>query len=290
MMRGDEAPPLLIRPFDSLEEYEECVNFQEEVWGDGFSERIPAAMLIIANRIGGLAAGAFSPQGEMRGFVFGLTGLQDGKLVHWSDMLAVRNEMRDQGLGTRMKHYQRELLLSRGVERMFWTFDPLQSRNAYVNFRKLGIVSREYVRDMYGETGSPLHGGLGTDRLVATWPMDSERVKARMANEDLPPARDEWASLPWALKGEEGGELPVPGSPNLSLEDPSLLVSIPREIGVLMAGDPGLALQWRASTREVLQWYLAEGYEVTELLLDKELSHYLLTLTDDSKGVHEEDV
>jgi len=38
---------------------------------------------------------------------------------------------------------------------MHWTFDPLQSRNAYLNFAKLGIIVREYAADMYGETDSP---------------------------------------------------------------------------------------------------------------------------------------
>jgi chorismate synthase len=284
MARGQGAQPLLMRPFQSLEEYEACVGFQEEVWGDGFSERIPAAMLIIANRIGGLSAGAFGPEGEMLGFVFGLTGVQEGDLVHWSDMLAVRDHLRDQGVGTKLKHYQREFLLEKGVKRMFWTFDPLQSRNAYVNFRKLGITSGEYVRDMYGETGSPLHGGLGTDRLVATWEMDSHRVKGRLADRDLPPAREEWSSLPFALRGEVGGDHPIPGVPDLSCSDPDLLISFPREIGVLMRTDPGLALEWRTSTRGALEGYLAKGYEVRELFLDNELSHYLLTQRGDSLG------
>ena len=163
-----------IRPFASRSEYEACTDLQEEVWGRGFSEKVSAAILMIANKIGGLAAGAFDEEGVLKGFVFGITGVMDGKLVHWSDMLAVRDGERDMGLGTRLKQYQREVLLGRGVSEMRWTFDPLQGRNAYVNFSKLGIVAREYAQDMYGETDSPLHRGVGTDRLVATWTMDQE--------------------------------------------------------------------------------------------------------------------
>jgi chorismate synthase len=288
MTTSEHPEPILLRPFASPEEYEACVEFQEEIWGEGFSERIPAAMLIIANRIGGLAAGAFAPDGEMLGFVFGLTGVQEGHLVHWSDMLAVRGHLRDQGLGTRLKHYQREFLLEKGVRRMFWTFDPLQSRNAYLNFRKLGIVAREYVRDMYGDTGSPLHGGLGTDRLVATWEMDSARVANRMAGRERPPGEAEWSSLPWALKGEVRGEFPTPGRPDLTLTSTRVLLSIPRDIGPLMIGDPGLALEWRGATREALQSYLAQGYEVRELLPRKQLSHYLLARPVASPGANEE--
>ena len=292
MNDGDLFQPLLIRPFSSLEEYEACAAFQEEVWGEGFSEKVSGAILMIANRIGGLSAGAFDQEGRLQGFVFGLTGVEDGRLVHWSDMLAVRNHLRDQGLGTRLKEYQREVLLGRGVGRMYWTFDPLQSRNAYVNFCKLGITSREYVRDMYGETGSPLHGGLGTDRLVATWEMASTRVEGRMSGEDLPPAREDWVDLPVALGGEKGGEFPVPGTPVLVLDEPSIRLSIPRRMDALMEYDPALALRWREATREALLHYLKSGYQVTELVPDGDLSHYLLetaSLSEESSWKKEEE-
>ena len=54
---------------------------------------------MIANRLGGLAAGAFDEAGDLQGFVFGLTGVMDGKLVHWSDMLAVRDGGKGPGSG-----------------------------------------------------------------------------------------------------------------------------------------------------------------------------------------------
>jgi chorismate synthase len=275
---GEAFQDILIRPFSSLEEYEACVAFQEEVWGEGFSERVSAAILMVANRLGGLSVGAFNSDGKLEGFVFGLTGVQGEELVHWSDMLAVRTPSRDRGLGTRLKIYQRETLLARGVSRMFWTFDPLQSRNAYVNFRKLGIVSREYVRDMYGETGSPLHGGVGTDRLVALWEMDSPRVRERLAGGEPPEAGEEWVGLPRALEGRVEGLFPRPTDPDLSLSPNKLLVAIPREMEGLMREDPPLAIRWREATREALQEYLGRGYEVRELFPDGPLSQYLLCL------------
>ncbi|NIP92192.1 MAG: acetyltransferase, partial [Gemmatimonadetes bacterium] len=64
------------------------------------------------------------------------------------------------------------------VTRMYWTFDPLESRNAYLNLSRLGAVVREYAPDMYGVSDSPLHRGLGTDRFVVTWELDTARVQA----------------------------------------------------------------------------------------------------------------
>ena len=267
---------LVIRPFASQEDYEACTAFQEEIWGVGFNERVSAAILMVANRIGGLSAGAFDEERVLQGFVFGLTGVEDGELVHWSDMLAVRAGLRDRGLGTRLKHYQRDILLSRGIRRMRWTFDPLQSRNAYVNLAKLGIVTGEYVRDMYGDTGSPLHRGIGTDRLVAFWEMDSDRVTRRLGGLDSPPDVSTLAALPMVIPTGDEGSNPVPEEPALGLNDPALLLTIPGEIDPIVAEDTGLAIRWREVTRSAFLHYFSRGYRATELFPQGRVSHYLL--------------
>lgn len=268
---------LVIRPFAKQEEYQACTAFQEEIWGVGFNERVSAAILKVANRIGGLSAGAFDVEGRLQGFVFGLTGIEDGTLVHWSDMLAVRSGLRDQGLGTRLKHYQRDVLLPRGVRRMRWTFDPLQSRNAYVNLAKLGIVTGEYVRDMYGDTGSPLHRGVGTDRLVALWEMDSDRVVRCLGGGDRLPGVPALEELPRVIPAETGGSHPVPGTPLLELEGPGVLLTIPGDIDAMVAEDMALAVRWREATRSAFLHYFSRGYQATGLIPQGPLSHYILT-------------
>ncbi len=265
-----------IRPLAGVEEYRACVALQEEVWGKGFSERVPSAILMIANRLGGLSAGAFDPEGRLVGFVFGLTGIEGGEPVHWSDMLAVRPGLRDTGLGTRLKAYQREVLLARGVRRMYWTFDPLQSRNAYLNLAKLGIVVREYLRDLYGQTDSPLHRGIGTDRLLALWLMDTPRVAARLAGEERGAGAEALEEAEPILEVRVSGSDPVPGRVDRELSGPLLSLAIPGDVGELMARDLALAVRWREATREAFLAYLPRGYEVRELVRAGALSHYLL--------------
>ena len=139
-----------IRPLQSMSEYRECVKLQEEIWGCGFSERVPIAILKVSQRLGGVVAGAYDWDGTLAGFVFGMTGWEEGKAVHWSDMLAVRPEMRGTGVGRRLKEFQRQQLLAMGVDLMYWTFEPLESRNAYLNVARLGVVVKrirpEHVR------------------------------------------------------------------------------------------------------------------------------------------------
>jgi predicted GNAT superfamily acetyltransferase len=267
-----------IRPFRDIEELRACVALQEETWGHGFSERVAPAILKVSQILGGIAAGAYDPHEKLTGFVFGMTGVKDGEIVHWSDMLAVRRGVRDTGLGKQLKAYQRQALLERGIETMFWTFDPLQSRNAYLNFSKLGIVAREYARDMYGQTDSPLHRGIGTDRLIALWLLTSPRVERRVSGVErgLEPA--DVSDDPQALgAAQTSHELVRPGDLVLDLDAPRVRVAIPADISNLMAHSTDLAVAWREATRAALTHYLDRGYEVQELVRCGRTSEYLLS-------------
>ena len=110
------ADGTVIRPLATHGERADAVRLQEDTWGVGFTERVPAAILMVGTKIGGVSAGAFTPDGQLLGFVFGLTGLRDGRLVHWSDMLAVRPEAQRRGLGAALKWYQRDCCRTIGVD------------------------------------------------------------------------------------------------------------------------------------------------------------------------------
>ena len=278
MLAGQEASSHIIRPFETMQEFHDCVELQEQTWGRGFSERVPTAILKVSQILGGVAAGAYSEDGDLEGFVFGMTGIKDGEPVHWSDMLAVTEHARDSGLGTQLKVYQREQVLALSVEKMLWTFDPLQSRNAHLNFAKLGIVVREYVENMYGETDSPLHRGVGTDRLIALWELNSIRASGRLAGSKPPVQPPEGASQVLSETGRHS--LPEPGVPDLGSKEKEVLVAIPSDIVQVMDLDISLARRWREATREVLVHYMSKGYEVHEIFWGERTSDYLLVQPD----------
>jgi len=182
----------VIRDLAHQRELAEAVRIQDETWGEGFTERVPVAILLVAQKIGGVSAGAFAPDGRLLGFVFGMTGVRNGRLVHWSDMLAVRLEAQGRHLGEALKQYQRDRCREGGVETIFWTFDPFVARNAHLNLNRLGAVVEEFVPDMYGtDTQSRVHGALGTDRFVVSWPVRATRVATfeRSARPASTPAR-----------------------------------------------------------------------------------------------------
>lgn len=267
---------ITIRPMNSIEEFKECVRLQEATWGEGFSERVPPAILNVGQRLGGVSSGAYNADGELVGFVFGLTGLRDGELVHWSDMLAVRPGLRDSGLGRRLKSYQRDEVLSRGVRRMHWTFDPLQARNAHLNLTRLGAVIREYEENMYGDTDSPLHAGIGTDRFIALWQLDSERVDQRLSASGPEPWAADGSEAPAALAADADGRHPTPSAPSVRPGNDRVRIAIPSDVGAIMEDDLPLAVAWRHATRAAFSHYLNAGYEVCEFQRGDRVSEYLL--------------
>ncbi len=265
-----------IRRIHTIDEFKACVALQKEVWGTDFSEVVPAAILWAAQEVGGITAGAFDAEGHLAGLVFGLTGVQDGRLVHWSDLLAVRPGLRDRGLGVRLKRFQRDELLRLGVGVVCWTFDPLEAKNAYINFARLGVVAQEYHPDLYGRTDSPLHHGIGTDRLIAMWEIDGARVRRRLDGDEPPPTADDVAGVPIVNEPRSGPHGLECLEPDLGLDAECVRITIPADIQALKARSPERAAEWRARTRAAFLAYFGRGYRAVDVVRQGEWSSYVL--------------
>jgi predicted GNAT superfamily acetyltransferase len=252
------ADGIVIRRVETQAEYEECVRIQDETWGADFNERVPSTIFRVSQYLGGVTAAAFAPApGGMLGFVFGMTGVQEGRLVHWSDLLAVRPEARDRGIGRRLKLFQRSLVLPLGVTRMLWTFDPLVARNAQLNLNGLGATVVEYVPDMYGvDTGSALHSAVGTDRFIVSWDLSTApRVPANDHGLASPP--------PTRLVVNREDQVGQPPTVHPTDQFPEVYIAVPGDIQQVIAAAPDLARAWRDTTREAFLGYLQRGYRVS---------------------------
>jgi predicted GNAT superfamily acetyltransferase len=314
----------VVRLLHTPAELERCVAFQRLIWGDDFAEVVPAAILMVATRTGGVVAGAFDApgqaadsdadalhsaapgefrggngdgdgDGDMIGFVFGITGFTDGAPLHWSDMLAVHPARRGTGVGRALKQFQRTVLLDRGITHVRWTFDPLEARNAHLNFNRLGVTAREYVRDLYGASTSPLHRGLPTDRLIVDWQLDGARVRQRMdgagpgadaaARALADPAADPSAGAGTPSAEAQTGTprsmvVNLPGAPlRLDLDDSTIRIRIPGDVQRLKAADIEAARAWRAATRAAFEHYFARGYTAVSVEGDGDGAAYLLERT-----------
>lgn len=167
--------PITIRRCTEFVELQACMAMQKEVWQFEDADLVPLRMFVVAQKIGGQVIGAFDGK-ELVGFLLAIPGSRSGCSYLHSHMLAVREQYRNLGLGQRLKWFQREDAVGRKFDLIEWTFDPLEIKNAHLNIVKLGAIARRYNPNQYGTTSSPLHGGLPTDRLVAEWWLQSQRV------------------------------------------------------------------------------------------------------------------
>lgn len=237
---------LILRPFAGSADYRACLEIQNTVWGfEDPHECIPPVMMKISAQVGAVGIGAFEESGRMVGFNWGLSGVRRGGLVHWSHMLAVLPEVRDHGLGQRLKLRQREEVLRLGIDRVHWTFDSLEAKNAHLNFNRLGAVAQEYERDFYGSgDASHLHRGQGTDRLIVTWQLRSDRVESALERR-LPGDLERFARLPIANEVAE---------PHLPAR-----VEVPADIQALKSREPEAGMRWRQATRRCFEPLFAQG-------------------------------
>lgn len=253
---------LSIRRVRTVAEYAACEESQIEAWRMADArEVVPLHMLVAAQDSGGLVLGAFDGD-EMVGFVFGIAALSDsGRPQHYSHLLAVRPTHRDRGIGWQLKVAQREAVLAQGLDCILWTYDPLESRNAYLNVARLGVICRAYKRDLYGPMADGLNAGLPSDRFKVEWPIDTDRVARRLAGE---PGAEAPEVTPVHITRRTVAGFRAPGEPALDLDAPAIEVEIPADYQAIKAADPELALAWRLATRAMFEHYFARGYTVVE--------------------------
>ena len=178
---------ILIRAPRNVHEMNLGVDLQKQVWGYSEIETVPDQIFIVAQESGGQVLLAFD-QSKPVGFALAFAAMHHGSAYLHSHMVAVIPEYQDRGVGRLLKFAQRDDAISRGIDLIEWTFDPLQLRNAHFNLVRLGAVIRRYIPNFYGYTSSPLHAGLPTDRLVAQWWIQSARVQQVLSGKRRPPA------------------------------------------------------------------------------------------------------
>ncbi|GAA6200191.1 GNAT family N-acetyltransferase [Aquicoccus sp. SU-CL01552] len=222
---------VVLRELDGVAELKHAEQFQKLVWGEDDPSDNSDLMLAIQHE-GGLVAGAFE-DGRMLGFLFGFPTSQPH--VQHSHRLAVHPDSRGLGLGERLKWFQRDWCLKRGITLVRWTFDPLRRINAGLNIARLGGSAETYYEDYYGEMPG-INAGVPSDRLLVDWDLTAPRV----------------VSL------AQGSQTRQPNP----TED-GLRVEIPRDLDNLLASDPARAVSERLRVRKAVTSAFAKGHKIT---------------------------
>lgn len=240
-------------------------DLQIDVWGFDAREAVPAAHFRAVQHVGGMVLGAYS-EGRLVGFAYGFPALphdawEHGVGIH-SHMVGVGRGRQGAGVGRALKWAQRDWCLENGITWMSWTFDPIQARNARLNFHHLGARSHEYLIDFYGIMPGSLGGNLTSDRLLVFWDLRLRDVAERAERYavGLSPEPGPVGSAPWTLqRGPNGDPLPVAAPEDAT----SLRVAVPEHANRLLQEDPPAAARWRMAVREAMAPAIADGFSVT---------------------------
>lgn len=236
-----------------IDELNEAVALQQNVWELSDADVCPSHMWVTAQDTGGHVLGVRNEKGELVGFAVGFGGydLEEGHPFVLSDMAAVRPESRDLNIGYNLKLAQALHVSRQGIEEIRWTYDPLRSRNAYLNLSKLGAVATRFYIDKYGNS---LAGGQNadiTDRFLARWFINHPRARDAFINGRLP---------------LELSSMQVVGQDHMP-EDPRVAVEIPTDIESLTPDDR-IAEQRRF--RSIASVYVVDrGYRGVDYILEE---------------------
>ena len=240
---------MVIRQASSHPDLDEVTRIQREVWHVEDIDIAGRIQLRASQHAGGSVLVAETDGGIIEGFAYAFPAYEHGEAFWHSDMLAVRPRSRGTKVGQALKWAQREHALRKGITRITWTFDPMQAGNAHLNLKLLGATVRAYLSDFYGVTSSALHHGLPTDRLLASWDLQSPRVRALSCGEPEGPGPDQ------------------------------ARVAIPAAWNDLVARDPERACNEQRRVAEEFKAAFAQGLVVTGF--DKASTSYALSRAED---------
>jgi predicted GNAT superfamily acetyltransferase len=238
---------ILIRHCHGIEEFEACVRVERQVWKSKEIDVVPIPLFVVAAETGGQVLGAYQGT-NLVGFTLAIAGWRSGKPFLHSHMTAVLDGYRDRGIGRRLKLFQRDDALARGISLVEWTFDPFIIKNAYFNFMLLGAIACRYLPNAYGITTSPLNGHLPTDRLIAEWHLLSDRVRCVLAGKQA----------------------------NTAISKKTVRIAVPSNFEDMSIADPSCAIRWQADVRARFSKWLALGYTATAVRPTKTGMEYIL--------------
>ncbi|WP_231603375.1 GNAT family N-acetyltransferase [Bacillus sp. FJAT-27231] len=257
-----------IRLFNDRTDFEKMQQLEKDTWG---MEPLPIHQTLTAHKNGGLLLGAFQ-ENRLIGFSYGFAGFANGSAYLCSHMLGIHPDYQKQGIGEALKQAQKQEAACLGYKQVTWTFDPLESVNAYLNLTKLKAVCSTYEVNCYGKMEDGLNAGLPTDRLKVDWWIQSDYVNHSFAFSEE------------KAKVFADYEKTREGFPKISLHHPeylegeeALIVPIPKKFQEIKKHSFDLALDWRMNIRTIFLQLFTNGYTAVKLIQrpDEPVNHYL---------------
>ncbi|PLR95762.1 GNAT family N-acetyltransferase [Bacillus sp. T33-2] len=260
-----------IRSIDTIDGLKNIQQLETRVWD---MDSIPIHQTFTALKNGGIILGAYD-KGKMIGFLYSFPGFRNGFTYLCSHMLGISPDYRKSGIGEMLKLRQKELAAEMGYSLIVWTYDPLESVNAYLNLHKLGGIAAEYHENYYQAMDDGLNQGLPTDRFIVDWWIGSPH--ANVKNEKTIEWEPDLNLIETSISKNHFQMAQKAHTRKVSDGRDCYFVPIPENIQAIKKADPRAALDWRLKTRETIQLLISKGYIATDVFRRKEeqLSYYV---------------
>lgn len=260
-----------LKEFTTLNDLEKLQVLERQVWK---MEPLPIHQTLTVLKNGGIIIGAFQ-NSELIGFSYSFPGYKEEKLYLCSHMLGIHPEFQNKGIGFLLKQKQKEVAITRGYDLIIWTFDPLESRNAFLNTHKLGGRATAYLRDHYGELPDSLNAGIPSDRFHLEW-----KIKESKNKEEYQPV-DDGLIANVRTRGDGLVEINSIELDKLFLNRDLFFVPIPKAFQLIKKRDMGLAKEWRLKTRDIFETLFSQGLVLIDVTQQKneQICHYVFTKT-----------
>ncbi|WP_010531823.1 GNAT family N-acetyltransferase [Lentibacillus jeotgali] len=255
---------ITIKSLSTMAELHAMQKVESAVW---HMDPVPDHQTFTALKNGGILLGAYDGD-KMVGFLYSFPGFKDSTSYLCSHMMGILPAYQTSGAGVRLKLKQAEVAREMGYRLITWTFDPLESRNAYLNLHKLEAVGAWYKANYYGDMQDDLNQGLPSDRVHIMW--DLTRSNAN------PAAQFQGEQV--LLDGDQGRAPVVKAAFHTAdfSTDNTYFVAIPRKFQAIKQTSFELAKEWRLETRKVFEQLFERGFRAVDLLQsDEDYSYYV---------------
>jgi predicted GNAT superfamily acetyltransferase len=253
-----------IKTFD---QFEEISKLQNTIWN--LSDRdiistISLRALSMKYPLMGLIMGAYDSN-KLVGFAICMPTREPSTL--YGLIMGVLPEYQRLEIGNSLGVKILEKCLQQGINKICWTFDPLEVGLGQLYINKWGAVAVRYEKDYY-QLRDEQNSKIPQDRFVVDCNLMSNRVIERINKKtDSVSLKKSQAKFPVA----EENNYP---------DSPEVLIKIPNNFGQLKKSNPLQAIQYRMKTRKILEEYISNRtYFIASMLMeevDGERQYYYL--------------
>ncbi|RYG72029.1 GNAT family N-acetyltransferase [Lentibacillus lipolyticus] len=255
---------ITIKQLTKMDELHQMQKIEQAVWAMSPN---PVHQTYTAMNNGGIILGAFDGT-EMVGFLYSFAGFDGNQPYLCSHMMGMLPDYRRRGLGKKMKLQQFRLAQQYGYSMITWTYDPLESMNAYLNLHQLRATGAHYKPNYYGTMTDKLNQGLRTDRFQIEWDLTTEQkpTETKVDTNRL-------------LIQAQPDEEPISNLAIFDESKDSWFVPIPENFQTIKQENIGLAKKWRNVTGNVFEKLFAAGFAADDLLRGEtqQISYYYFT-------------